>query len=227
MTIRGAIYFLTAVFCLLGSGPAAAGRYYVQAHGGVTSLNLDDVNDAVDQVNAALGTEAMDHLSWGPEAGLEVGYVLSREIGLGLGYTRLFAASEISQDGYLVSFDLPADLFEISLDYLPDNGRKVRVGVGADLGLVRSAGSVRTVDPLLGDRTDSFDGLGFLFAGYAILDGQMSATWSLFGEGGFRHAMINRLEVDGYTVYNPDSVDDKLRFNYSGLFLRAGIRFRP
>lgn len=227
MTIRGAMIFLAAVFCLLGSGPAAAGRFYVQAHGGVTSLNLDDVNDAVDGVNAEVGTEAMDHLRWGPEAGLAVGYVLSRELGLGLGYARLFAASEISQDGYLVSFDLPADLFEITLDYLPDNDQKVRVGVGADLGLVRSAGSLRTVDPSLGDRTDSFDGLGFLFAGYAILDGKLSATLSLFGEGGFRHAIISQLEVDGDTVYNPDSVDDKLRFNYSGFFLRAGIRFRP
>ncbi len=227
MTIRGAMIFQTAVFCLLGSGPAAAGGFYVQAHGGVTSLNLDDVNDAVDRVNAEVGTEAMDNLRWGPEAGLAFGYVLSRELGLGLGYARLFAASEISQDGYLVRFDLPADLFEITLDYLPDNGQKVRVGVGTDLGLVRSAGSLRTVDPLLGDRTDSFNGLGFLFAGYAILDGKLSATWSLFGEGGFRHAIINKLEVDGDTVFNPDSVDDKLRFNYSGLFLRAGIRFWP
>lgn len=227
MTIRGAMIFLTAVFCLLGSGPAAAGRFYVQVHGGVTTLNLDDVNDAIDRTNAEIGTEAMDNISWGPEAGLAVGYVLTRELGVGLGYARLFADSEISQDGYLVSFDLPADLFEITLDYLPDNGQKVRVGVGTDLGLVRSAGSVRTVDPLQGDRTESFDGQGFLFAGYAILDGKLSATWSLYGEGGYRHAIISDLEVDGDTVYNPDSIDDKLRFNYSGIFLRVGIRYRP
>ncbi len=130
MTIRGAMIFQTAVFCLLGSGPAAAGGFYVQAHGGVTSLNLDDVNDAVDRVNAEVGTEAMDNLRWGPEAGLAFGYVLSRELGLGLGYARLFAASGISQDGYLVRFDLPAG-GNFAIVVYDVSGRRVRSFHGA------------------------------------------------------------------------------------------------
>ena len=233
MKARSAIFvfhLLTMVIatCLAVAPPARAEGIYLQVHGGFSTLNLDDVNDAVDAINDAAGAQYLDNLTTGWEAGFTVGYDITRNLGLGVGYARITASSEYSRDGGLIAFDRPADLFEITLDYLPDDGRSVRVGAGADVGMVSSAAALRYSDPVVfEEEEDSFDGLGFLFAGYAIVDAGLSDQWSIYGQGGFRHAIIGEVKVDGDTVYNPDSLDDKLRLNYSGVFLRVGMKFRP
>lgn len=213
--------------CLLMAGGVQAEGLYLQGHGGFTTLNLDDVNDAIDSINQAGGDDYLDNFGTGWEAGLTVGYDITRDLGLGLGYARLWAASEYSADGASVVFDMPADLIEITLDYLPASEGSIRVGAGTDVGMVNSAASWAVTDPLGEEIKLSFDGLGFLFAGYVIVDATLADKWSVYGEGGFRHAVINELKVDDKTVYNPDSLDDKLRFNYSGAFLRVGVTFRP
>ena len=82
------------------------------------------------------------------------------------------------------------------------------------------------LDRAQGELKSDFEGAGFLFAGYGIADVPVTSRWSLFGQVGFRHAVINEVQVEGKTVYNPDSLDDKLRINYSGLVLRAGVKFQ-
>ena len=218
---------LAAVFFVCGAGSSLAGPFYLQAHGGLSFFNLDDVNDAMDAVNEEVGGTYLDHIGSGLDVGWHAGYSLTAELGLGLGYARLSGNSGFSRDGYLVEYDLPADLYEVFLDYLPVSDQKVRVGTGATMGMIRSAAKLRVTDPADGERHDSFKGTGFLFAGYAVLDAAVATNWSLFGQGGYRHAIISTLKVDGETVLNPDSIDDKLRFNYSGLFLRVGVKFRP
>jgi hypothetical protein len=232
---RFRLAFLTAasvcVFavCLMVCGPAHAEGFYLQAHGGISTLNLDDVNTQIDILNEGFPAgEQLDHINSGWDAGLTVGYSINGNLDLGLGYSRLFAGSEFSEDSYLVALDVPADLYEITLDYLPPSESRFRVGAGLDIGAVRSAASFEVSDPVIFEsRTVDFKGVGFLFAGYGIVDASLAGKWSIYGEGGFRHALINELKVDGETVYNPDSLDDKLRFNYSGIFLRVGVTFRP
>jgi len=218
---------LMAAFFVCGAGSSLAEPFFLQVHGGLSFYNLDDVNDALDRVNEEAGGPFLDHIGSGLDVGMHAGLLLTPELGLGLGYARLSGNSGFSREGYLVEYDLPADLYEIFLNYLPAGDQKVRVGAGFTVGLIRSAASLQATEPADGRRQDAFKGAGFLFAGYAIVDAAVSSDWSLFGQAGFRHAIISNLEVDGETVYNPDSLDDKLRFNYSGLFLRVGVKFQP
>ena len=221
------IIVLAAALAMCGAGPVLAGPFFLQAHGGWSFYNLDDVNDFIDRANDEAGESLLDHISSGLDVGLHAGYSLNSELNLGLGYARLSGNSGFSEQGYLVDYDLPADLFEMFLDYIPVSDKKVRAGAGATMGLVSSAASLRVSDPMGGEFQADFDGVGFLFSGYVIVDAALSSQWSLYGQTGFRHAIISELKVDGETVLNPDSLDDKLRFNYSGLFLRVGVQFRP
>jgi hypothetical protein len=217
---------LAAIF-LLVAGPVRAGRFFIQVHGGFALFDLDDVNDSIDRVNESVGDPVLGQIYSGPDAGLHVGFALSPELDLGFGYSRQWASSGYARDGFLVEYDLPADLYEISLDFLPATEKSVRFGAGTTLGMISSAASLLVAEPNVPDSHQSFDGVGFHFAAYAIMDVPLSPAWSLFGQLGLRHALLNHLKVDGETVYNPDSLTDKLRFNYSGLLLRVGVRFRP
>jgi len=217
---------LAAAF-LLVAGPAGAAGFFVQVHGGFAVFDLDDVNDSIDRVNASAGEPVLAHINSGPEAGLHVGFALSPELDLGFGFSRQWATSGYAVGGYLVEYDLPADLYEICLDYLPASEKGVRFGAGTTLGMISSAASLLVTEPGVQDVNPSFDGVGFHFAAYALVEVPLGVTWSLVGKLGLRHALLNHLKVDGETVYNPDSLDDKLRFNYSGPLLRVGVRFRP
>lgn len=225
----GLIVLVTAA--LSGPGPgvpaARADGFYFQVHGGISTISLDDVNDAVDAVNEAGGAAVLDHFNSGPEAGVTIGYALTRNLNLGLGYARLWAATEYAEGSSRVEFDMPAGFYELTLDYLPGDDRRVRVGAGCDVGAVGTGAVWSLNDPDVDDVHLDFDGLGFLFAGYGIVDAALADHWSLYAQGGFRHANIGEVKVDGQTIFNPDSLDDKLRFNYSGVFLRVGVTFRP
>lgn len=218
---------MALAFLLVVAGPAQAGRYFLQVHGGYAFFLFDDVNDAIDRVNDSAGDQVMGHIYSGLDAGLQAGFALTRELDLGLGFSRQWASSGYSRAGHLVEYDLPANLYEIFLDYLPATEKSVRYGAGTTLGMISSAASVLVIEPNVPDRNLAFDGIGFHFAAYAIVDAALSPSWSMFGKMGFRHALLNHLTVDGQTVYNPDSVDDKLRFNYSGVFFRVGVKFQP
>lgn len=227
MKLLSGTLILAAAFLSCGAGPTLAGPFYLQAHGGWSFYNLDDVNDAIDAANEKAGGSFGDHISSGLDVGLHAGYSMTSELNLGLGYARLSGSSGFSPDGYLVEYDLPADLYEVFLDYLPASDQKVRTGAGATMGMIRSAATLQVSDPTGGHFEDQFEGMGFLFAGYFIVNAAMTSSWSLSGQAGFRHAIISELEVDGETVFNPDSLDDKLRFSYSGFFVRLGVQFRP
>jgi hypothetical protein len=220
-------FMVMAAVCLLAAGPGQAERIYFQAHGGYSTFNLDDVNHSLDAVNEQAGGPFLDHINSGWDFGLSVGYTLTPELGLALGYARLSASSGFSQDGYLVEYDLPANLYGISLDYLPVTEKGLQFGAGTTLGLITSSASLRYDDPVSAEMMESFAGSGFHFSGYVLAALPVALNWSLIGQGGFRHALIGELKVDGETVYNPDSVDDKFQFNYSGLFLRVGVKFQP
>lgn len=227
MTIPARALIMVVTACLLSAGPVQAGRIFFQAHGGYSSFNLDDVNDSIDRVNEKAGGKFLNHISSGWDAGLHVGYVLTADLRLGVGYARLWGNSGFTQDGYLVEYDMPANLYEISLDFVPVNDHRIRVGAGTTLGMITSAASILVTDPDEGDRLDSFSGAGFHFAGYGMAEMPVASAWFVFGQGGFRHALLNRLKVDGEVVYNPDSIDDQLRFNYTGFFVRLGVKFHP
>ncbi len=224
---------LTAAFLFAGlvlasaSGVAWAGPFFLKAHGGFSLFNPDDVNDALDRFNEEAGGPFLDHIGSGSEFGFSAGYSLNDELGLGLGYARLLSSSGFEWHGYLFEYDLPADLIEMFLDYLPANDQNFEVGAGTSMGVIRSAAALRSEDPVNGNLEVPFSGVGFLFSGYILVDAALSSKWSLYGQAGFRHAIINKLKVDGETVLNPDSLDNKLRFNYSGPFLRVGVQFRP
>ncbi len=227
MKLLTGMFVLTAALAMCCAGPALAGPFFLQAHGGWSFYNLDDVNDAIDRTNEEAGGSFLDHISSGLDVGLHAGYSLNDELNLGFGYARLSGNSGYSGERYLVEYDLPADLFEMFFDYIPASDKKVGVGAGTTMGVISSDATVSVPDPMGGSFHYKLDGVGFLFAGYAIIEAEATSQLSFYGVAGFRHAIINELKVDGETVLNPDSLDDKLRFNYSGLFLRIGVQFRP
>jgi|GEM_PF-6532707 len=213
---------------VLLAAPVRAERISLQVNGGFSTYNLDDVNDAGDRANELAGQEVFSPVHSGWSAGLGAGYTLDAELTLGLAYERLMGSTSYSGGSLSAEFDLPADLYKIFLDYLPANGNSVRVGAGAATGMVRSAASYQESDLATSslEKMD-FDGTGFLFEGYVLAETALGSRWALFGQGGFRHAIVGQVTTDGRTIYNPDSLDDKLRLNYSGIFLRLGLKFQP
>ncbi len=218
---------LSFLMVVAGPADAVAGRVFFKAHGGISSINPDDVNDGLDRFNELAGGPFLGHINSSLDGGLSVGYDLTPELGLGLGYTRLWAGSGFSWQGFHFEYDMPANIYDAFIEYLPANGRKIRIGAGANLGLIQSSAAIRSEDPIAGELVTPLDGSGFLFAGFGLVDAEVAANWSLYGQAGFRHAVINTLKADGEIVFNPDSFDDKLRFNYSGFYLRVGIKFQP
>ena len=91
-----------AAASLLAVGAVQAERIYFQAHGGLSSFNLDDVNQSLAAINEQFGGSSVDHISSGWDVGLGIGCGLTPELGLAVHYTRLWGSSEFSRDGFLV-----------------------------------------------------------------------------------------------------------------------------
>ena len=63
MKLLTGLFVLTAALTTCCAAPALAGQFFLQAHGGWSFYNLDDVNDAIDEANHVAGESFLDHIS--------------------------------------------------------------------------------------------------------------------------------------------------------------------
>jgi hypothetical protein len=212
------------ILLLSQATPASAGRFSLGAYGGFSTYTLKDANEIIDSLNEDVGASLLDNVKSGFNYGFEGSYAVNEEVSLGLGYGRLNGSSSFTDPGGTFEFNLPASTYEAFIHFVPANGRKVRFGAGASSGLVRSSASTVVAETGLPSEKMKFKGSGFMFAGYFVMDADLSSKLKLFGQAGFRYANISELEVNDQVVFVGEGASDKFTLDYNGFFLRVGLK---
>jgi hypothetical protein len=75
----------------------------------------------------------------------------------------------------------------------------------------------------VGSFKGNIDGSGGLFELFAGGDWWTAPQFALSGSAGYRLAKIKETKIDGEVVYRSNG--DKMSIDYSGVFVRAGIKF--
>jgi hypothetical protein len=74
----------------------------------------------------------------------------------------------------------------------------------------------------VGSATGDITGSGPLVEGYLGGDWWASPQFAITGSAGYRYAKISEIKVDGNIVYL--TTGEKEAMDYSGVFVRAGVR---
>jgi hypothetical protein len=223
-TFRSLLPTVVIIAALAGT-PALAGSFYFGGHGGLSFYSLNDLNDEIDAINSVAGADYLDNVTKGFDYGLQIGFQASPAVTLGVGYSRLNGNSKYTEAGGSIEYDVPANVFEAHVTYLPPSPKTVRFGFGGNVGMISSAGSidlsVSGEEPIRGD----FSGSGLLVAGFAAMDWSLSESVAVFGNAGYRYASIGSFDVEDIKVTKPDGSDYAL--DYNGVFLRVGLKVSP
>lgn len=199
--------------------PAAAADFVLGAHGGYGAYTQEDLNAAIVQLNAAARADMADEVKsgflWGGHAGLRI----NDSSILGVGYDRLLAAASGAAGGSFLDLEVPADCWYAFWHWLPDSDKVGRLGLGADAGFVTVSG--RASSQVVGNpvETRAYEGDGLFLAVSVLGDAALGGGLSLLGQGGFRLAQVPGITIDG--LVSGDDLD------YSGIFVRAGLRYAP
>ncbi|MFO7608278.1 MAG: hypothetical protein R6X35_03635 [Candidatus Krumholzibacteriia bacterium] len=211
---------LPLLLCVLACAvPAAAADFVVGAHGGYGAYTQEDLNAAIRELNAAARADLADEIAGGFLYGGHAGLRINDSSILGVGYDRLLAKASGSAGGSFLDLEVPADCWYVFWQWLPDSDKVGRLGLGADAGFVTVSGGASSrvgVNPV---ETRSYEGDGLFLAVSVVGDAVLGSGFSLLGQGGFRLAQVPGITIDG--LVSGDDLD------YSGVFVRAGLRYAP
>ena len=222
-------FALTVVLLLVPALPttALAGvvRPWLGVQGALSTFGMSDVNDDIGAVNAALaGTGlSMDEIHGGWGLGVSMGIEPLGPFSVGFGYDRLFASTDVGDFSGSIEYDLPANLFRAFGQYGFAPAGSSGGYLGAALGVVSEAGSVTLSVTGVGSQSVDLHGSSPLFELYGGGEWWTNGPLALSGSLGYRFAKITEIEANGETVLTASG--DKYTIDYSGLFLRAGLRF--
>lgn len=213
------------VALLLGLTTAAFGQVapalWLGAEGGFGTYSMSDVNLDIQDFNASSGLQ-MDEISKGLAFGVNAGVNLG-SLGLGLAYERVTASSEISDATGSLEYNFPANAVYGLVQYrLPSPG-PLKIGFGGGLGMISSAGSMNIAIQGLGAASGDISGSGILAEARVFGDYHATPMIVLSPSVGYRYTKVPSCKIEGQQVYNADG--SKLSIDYSGIILRAGIKF--
>jgi hypothetical protein len=213
--------WIMALPTLAMAGP----RPWLAAGLGGSTYSMDDVNEDVGGINTLLAGSGlkMDEITKGLTFGASGGVDLGNGFGLGIGYDRLTASTDVGDFSGGIEYHMPANLFRALGRYSFANTGKSRGFLEAALGRVTSAGEVRLTVAGVGSQVGKLEGSGLAFeagGGGEIWAGPQVA---IVGGVGYRHASVRDVKLDGSPVYNASG--DGYSIDYSGVFLRAGLLF--
>ncbi|HET7904630.1 MAG TPA: outer membrane beta-barrel protein [Candidatus Eisenbacteria bacterium] len=226
-----AIAVVAFLFAPSASRAESTMKFGITGFGGYNTYAMDDVNDAIDEVNADPDVQSagisVDKISggFGLGGGVQLwaadSWVISAE------YERLMASTkdEGSVLGTPVSVELkvPANSFVLTGAYLFPSASKARFGLGAGVGYYSTSGTQEVSSPGISFSDEANgNGIGFHFLG--VMDYAASSQVHLGLRAGYRVAKTKDLEDSaGDKVYNLDGSEAQV--DWSGLMTRAGITF--
>jgi hypothetical protein len=209
-----------ALVLVLSVAPSTAGAGVVlSVQSGWGAHTQEDLNEAINEFNQAAGEPVAPTLDSGWDWGARVGMQGAGTTALGVGWQRLTGEVSGSAGGSWLELSVPADCWLAWMTWLPDNDQVGRVGLAADVGFLQVDGSARSQieGSLPEERT--YEGKGLFLALAVVGDAALSETLSLQGYAGFRLAQVPNLQVNGNT--------EDYSLDYSGVFVRAGLRWAP
>lgn len=204
---------------LLAAGSAGAAEFVLGAHGGYGAYTQEDLNDAIGGLNEAARATLADEIKGGVEWGGHLGLRINETTILGVAYSRLEAAAAGEAAGSFLDLEAPADCWLAFVNWLPDSDRVGRLGLGADAGFVTVDGGAASQVAGNPVETRTWAGEGLFLAVYVVGDVNLAGGLSLLANGGFRLAQLPDITIDGAA-----SGSD---LDYSGIFVRVGLRFAP
>ncbi len=220
----GFLAALAVVLVLVPGIASAAGassaKLWLECSGSWNTYSMGDVNGDIALVNAELaGTGfSVDKIRDGYGLGVRTGMDLPL-LTLGVGYERLFAATDWSYRGVGLQYRFPANaVFALAEMRLPSSGR-----AGARLGLAGGLVSLAPVSRVgVTGGEDPFSyrltGTGALLEVYGAGEWWMTPQVALVGAAGYRHASVKDPTVDDTWTRSDYAIE------YGGLHLRAGIK---
>lgn len=204
---------------LLSAGPVAAAEFVLGAHGGYGAYTQEDLNGAIKGLNEAARATLADEIKSGPEWGGHLGLRINETMILGVAYNRLKATAEGEARGSFLDLEAPADCWLAFVNWLPDSDQVGRLGLGADAGFVTVDGSAASQVAGNPVETRTYAGDGLFLAVYVVGDVILTGGLSLLAHGGFRLAQLPDITVNGAA--------SGFDLDYSGVFVRVGLRFAP
>lgn len=200
------------------TGPWISGNF------GGSFYAMKDVNDDISNINALLAGSglSMEEITKGPSLGLAIGIDLLNGFGLGIGYDRLPASSDVSDASGSIEYNMPANLVRAFGRYSFSNTGRTRGFVEASVGRITTVGDVSLSVSGSGSDSRDLEGSGLAIEG--CLGGEHWATpqFALTGSAGFRRAKSSNVTVGNTPVYSASG--DDYTVDYSGLFVRLGFK---
>jgi hypothetical protein len=218
--------FGTLVVLLLS--PASAhgenAKLWVGASGSWGTYGMQDVNDAIGELNAEIVDTglSMSGIHGGFGFGVEFGVQLPGRLGFGARAERQDASSKLETSAGSLELTLPANAYSAFATYsLSAAGKTVwQLGLGA--GMIWVSGRQTSTDPVEGTQAIGYSGSGPVFDGFVRADGWFKSPWGWYADAGYRYATIGEFQEDGVTSVNPDG--SKATLDYGGVRLRLGLR---
>lgn len=205
---------------VLALAPLTAGAgIVVSAQGGWGAHTQEDLNDAINEFNQAAGQTVAPTLDSGWDWSVRAGMQGAGTTALGVGWQHLSGKVDGSAGGSWLELSVPADCLLAWMTWLPDNDQVGRVGLAADVGFLQVDGSARSQFENAEPETRTYEGKGLFLALAVVGDAALSESLSLQGFAGFRLAQVPNLQVNG--------VAEDYSLDYSGVFVRAGLRWAP
>lgn len=186
---------------------------------------MGDVNDDINNINAQIAGSglSMDKISSGTQLGAAFGLQMDNHFSVGLGFERLTAKSDVSDQSASIKYDFPANNVQFFGRYYFAGTAKARAFVEGAVGRASEAGKVSA--SVSGAGAVSGDVKGSGFSASAEIGGEMwSAPQLAFaGSIGYRHASLGNITVMGNDVHS--ALGGDYTIDFSGIFIRAGVVF--
>jgi len=206
-------------------------KFGITVFGGYNSYAMDDVNDAIDDLNADPDVTAagisVDKISSGIGVGGGIQVWAGGDFLLSAEYERLMASTKDEGDvgGTPVSVELkvPANAFVLTGAYMFPATSKARFGSGAGLGYYSTSGTQEfSAPPLTFSEEATGSGMGYHILG--VMDYEASKSVHLGIRVGYRIAETSDLEdSDGDKSLNLDG--SEATADWSGVMSRVGLTF--
>lgn len=223
LTLRLPRLFLAALLLATPAFASAGVRPWISVAIGGSTYAMDDVNDEVAAINAALAGSglSMEKVSSGFNFGLALGLDVGSGFAVGIGYDQLMASTDVGDFSGSLEYDLPANQIRGFGRYTFQSAGKAGGFLEASVGHVKSAGSITVAATGYGSQSADIDGSGTSFEGAAGVSLWAAPQFAFTGMAGYRHAELGDVTVEGMPVV--DATGGDYTIDYSGLFARVGF----
>jgi hypothetical protein len=210
---------------LVSPATAGTGHAWLGGHASYATYSMSDVNSDIGDINAAIaGTGlTMREIHGGFGFGALFGFDVSDRFSLGLGYDHLTGSSDVGDPSGSIKYDFPANAFRVFGQYSFTGMSTSGAYLGAAGGFIRETGSVSVSVTGQGSASADIKGSSGLFEVFLGGDWWAAPQVALTGSGGYRYAKISEAKVNDNIIYLPSGQKESI--DYSGLVLRAGIKF--